>query len=296
MPKSNKNKSKIFSKVFNAVNKLKFTTRRKRRGINNNLIKKVKYNFNSKIQKFGPVKTTVNISNSGYQNMTGDLTYIPLNTLIKNSPEWQNYAKNFSLFKIQLITVAIFPNDALDNRPTYVAMDWFSEVNDVLMLTSNDRTKIVYNDSKKVKFFNWKPINYNFTTGINDVVNLNLFNNTDSFIPGLLYFYQLNGYIQLRIDARVVFIHPKAKINQELKLKLNKEKRDDFDFQQNLKINKKNNQINKVQKLTAEIDSFIQEEKKFDIQKNLKKQKIINKNKIINDINSKQNLIQLKNI
>jgi hypothetical protein len=182
----------------------------------NRLRKKLLYNYSSKVQTLGPGSVTINITNQVDQAMTG-LSYLELSSILLNSADWNGYSKNFNIYKIEQIAVTFYPNDALDNTPTYLALDWFSTVFTADSIQTYDATKIVYNDQKKIKSFFFKPPNMMISGR-----NYRQFNMTTSasLPPVKLYFYQASGNMKCRIDMRVVFKVPSDYvITNKLKLK-----------------------------------------------------------------------------
>lgn len=182
----------------------------------NRLKKKLLYNYSSKVQTLGPGSVTINITNQVDQAMTG-LSYLELSSIISGSADWDGYSKNFRIYKIEQIAVTFYPNDALDNAPTYLALDWFSNVFTADSIQTYDATKIVYNDQKKIKPFFFKPPNM-----IINGRNYRQFNTTTiaSLPPVKLYFYQSSGNMKCRIDIRMVFKVPSDYvITNKLKLK-----------------------------------------------------------------------------
>lgn len=148
--------------------------------------------------------------------MTG-LSYLNLSSIISGSADWDGYSKNFRIYKIEQIAVTFYPNDALDNVPTYLVLDWFSNVFTADSIQTYDATKIVYNDQKKIKPFFFKPPNM-----IISGHNYRQFNETtiSSLPPVKLYFYQASGNMKCRIDIRMIFKVPSDYvIANKLKLK-----------------------------------------------------------------------------
>lgn len=180
----------------------------------NPLKKKLLYNFSSKVQSLGPGSCVINITGHIDQTVAG-LTYINLRQLINASYEWSSYVDRYKLYKIEQIAVTIYPNDQLDNSPTYINLDWFEAVNTIDGLPMLDNSKIVYNDLKKPKTFFFKPPNMVLDGG-----NPRKFNVMTYEPVAKLYFQQNDGTLRGRVDARIVFKVPSEYLsNKKINLK-----------------------------------------------------------------------------
>jgi hypothetical protein len=167
-----------------------------------NMKQKLLYNFSSKLQSLGPGSSVINITSHIDQDVTG-LSHVYLPTLIGNSKEWKKYKDDYQLYKIEQIAVTIYPNDALDNEPTYINLDWFGNIDSADGIKYSDSTKIVYNDLKKIKSFFFKPPNI-----LMDNMLLRKFNKTTTIPTASVYFLQTSGKLRGRIDIRIVFKVP----------------------------------------------------------------------------------------
>jgi hypothetical protein len=132
--------------------------------------------------------------------------------------EWKKYKDEYMLYKIEQIAVTIYPNDALDNEPTYINLDWLRTSTEVTAdgIKYSDSTKIVYNELKKPKTFFFKPPNL-----IVNGIQLRKFNRTNNIPTAALYFYQTSGALRGRVDVRVVFKVPTEYANHN-KIQLKK--------------------------------------------------------------------------
>jgi len=169
----------------------------------NRLKKKLSYNFSSKLQTLGPGSCAINITSQINEEECSGLSYIDLQAMLIGSNEWTKYYDSYKIYKIEQIAVTIYPNDALNNAPTYINLDWFNTVKSGDGIKKLDSTKIIYNDLKKPKSYFFKPPNMVILGGNPRKFNLR------NYLPNAqLYFYQDSGSLRGRVDARVVFKVP----------------------------------------------------------------------------------------
>lgn len=172
---------------------------------------KINKPYKQDITGVGPGYFTINITKT-ILNQYSTLSYISLSSIILDSDEFMEQSGKFEIFKILLIGVTVFPNDTLDNVPTYVNFDWLSGINSENAIINSDRTKIVFNDAKEKRSFYFKPINIVLNSS-STPINMAQWNLTNvATLPGSFYFYtpRTEVILSCRIDVRVLFARPKA--------------------------------------------------------------------------------------
>jgi len=183
----------------------------------NPLKRKIMYNYSSRLQSLGPGMTVVNLTTEINEAEMSGLSYIEIDQLIRGNGEYQRLYQRYCLSKIEEIAVTIYPNDNLNNIPTFVNLDWFECLDTMQAIQTVDRTKIVYNDLKKPKTFFFKPPNM-IINGVNYRQYIN--NLTNPVYQGNLNFVQASGTLRGRVDVRVTFRVPTEFLTKEqLKLK-----------------------------------------------------------------------------
>jgi hypothetical protein len=149
-----------------------------------------------------------NITYNIDQQMDG-LYLLKLEDVINNSPEFIEMSSKYSIYKVESMMVSLFPNDELNNQPTYHLMDWATGLQNQDAILLADNAKIMFNDAKSVQFYTYLPPNCRLTNFANQLVNLTEFNYILIKAPGVLYFRQNgNKTLKGRIDIRVVFKMP----------------------------------------------------------------------------------------
>jgi hypothetical protein len=181
--------------------------------------RKLRTQFSSKVQSFGQGRTEVNITDNIELTMPEDgLVYTILNQAILAdvNQEWERYKKDYNAYKVIGIAVSIYPNDTLDNSPTYLYMDWTHESLGE-NIEDNDNTKIVYNDAKRVRTYFFKPPNLQILIQSGNMfLNVNpsepfqiRHNQNTTFYPGAIFIKQPAGSsLKASIQVRVVFLMP----------------------------------------------------------------------------------------
>jgi len=181
----------------------------------NRLKKKLSYNYSSKLQTLGPGSCAINITSQINEAECSGLSYIDLQAMLIGSNEWTKYYDSYKIYKIEQIAVTIYPNDAMNNAPTYINLDWFNTVKSEDGIKKMDSTKIIYNDMKKQKSYFFRPPNMVIMGGNPRKFNLR------NYLPNAqLYFYQENGSLRGRVDARIIFKVPtEYTTSKDIKLK-----------------------------------------------------------------------------
>jgi len=192
----------------------KISKRPYRRNFKNNIRRKINYNYNTRTQTYGPNSTVINISGL----VDWDMTEINKNFtdiiagIVAHSDEYKKFKNDFQYIKILGVGVTIYPNDALNNEPTYLDIDWTGaqpEENDIV---GSDRAKIVYNDYKKQKTFYFRPPDVITADSFNPR-RFNLISNFE-YSSLVLSVVQVGGRVKGRIDTRVCFRGPVTPLNQ----------------------------------------------------------------------------------
>lgn len=182
------------------------------------LKQKLRYNYSSKTQTFGPGTTTINVTGIIDQEINGLMT-VPLHNLLNNNPEFTKYKEVYQIFKIKEIGITTFPSDQLNNIPTYINMDWYGNIN-IDNIEYSDRSKIIFNDAIHLKTYYFKPVNM-FLNGI----NLRYYQDTSINVPGNLRIQQMAlGNYRGRVDIRVNFKIPKDSTAAKMKYSVEKKK------------------------------------------------------------------------
>jgi hypothetical protein len=182
------------------------------------LKQKLRYNYSSKTQTFGPGTTTINVTGIIDQEINGLMT-VPLHNLLNNNPEFTKYKEVYQIFKIKEIGITTFPSDQLNNIPTYINMDWYGNIN-IDNIEYSDRSKIIFNDAIHLKTYYFKPVNM-FLNGI----NLRYYQDTSINVPGNLRIQQMAlGNYRGRVDIRVNFKIPKDSTAAKMKYSVEKRK------------------------------------------------------------------------
>jgi hypothetical protein len=149
-----------------------------------------------------------NITYNLDQQMDG-LYLLKLEDVINNSPEFIEMAAKYSIYKVEACLVSLYPNDALNNQPTYHLLDWATAMQEQDAILLADNAKIMFNDAKNVQFYTYLPPNCRLINFHNQFVNPTEFNYINMKMPGVLYFRQNgNQTLKGRIDIRVVFKMP----------------------------------------------------------------------------------------
>jgi len=122
--------------------------------------RKIRYPFETNIQSFGPGETNLNITGiftldmSTYQGFA----YLNNQSILLND-EFLNTMKNYNYYKLMMVGVTVYPNDSMNNIPCYINMQWGDIKVDSNTIKLSDSTKIIYNDSKVVKTYFFRPPN-----------------------------------------------------------------------------------------------------------------------------------------
>lgn len=200
MPKSRKRQSNNGPRIT-----------RFRRDRNLQILKnKINKPFKQDVTGVGPGYFAINITRT-ILNQYSTLSYTTLSSIILDSTEFMEYSGKFEIFKILIIGVTVFPNDTLDNVPTYINFDWFSGINSEAAIINSDRTKIIFNDAKEKRTFYFKTIDIVLDSS-STPINMAQWNLTNvPTLPGSFYFYTPKTAITLscRVDVRVLFARPK---------------------------------------------------------------------------------------
>jgi len=262
---------------------------------------KLRYNFSGRTQTYGPNITTINITKELNEDMTEtNFKFAELIQTISSTPEFYKYENDFLYTKILRVAVTVYPNDELNNKPTYLNLNWINTSITEVDMQYGDKAKIVYNDSKKTKTFMFRPP---------DVITYNNFNPRKfNIISNLknsrlyLYIKQEGSNLRGRIDIRMMFRGPRAtEPPSQLKFKNAETIKDFLDSSissikssesKNLK-NEKQQRMNNYEFLLKYLKKTKNKEKAGEIKKtknylrlkDYKKEKI---NKLINNIQDKK--------
>jgi len=174
----------------------------------NNLKRKITYNYNSRVQTYGPNSTVINISGLINWDMSASSTNFTdiVAGIVAHSDEYKKFKTDFEFIKILGIGVTIYPNDSLNNAPTYIDLDWTGAQHDENDITGSDRAKIIYNDLKKQKTFYYRPPDVITADSFNPR-RFNLISNFE-YSSIVLSVVQDGGDLKGRIDTRVCFRGP----------------------------------------------------------------------------------------
>jgi hypothetical protein len=272
--------AKFFKRViFNKKSRRGFNKfLRKPNGFRKNIRKKINYNFNSRVQTYGPNSTVINVTGLVEWDMTDNsFNHAELISNFILSDEFKKFENDFQFVKILGIGVTIYPNDELNNTPTYLALNWVSNSMTEEEIVTSDRAKIVYNDAKRQKTYYFRPpdvITY-------DNFNPRRFNLISNFKYSSLYLAlkQDGGSLKGRVDMRLCFRGPITPPSLKIK-KLNNSiiyksfLSDDSDIQELVKKNKKEKKEkkeDKKEKKEKKNKTFEEEEREpFFNKKNLK--------------------------
>lgn len=132
------------------------------------------------------------------------LAYQSLQSLLNNNEEYQLYKNQYQLVRLhKFVTVAVFPNDDLNNKITYIYVDWASNNGDGNYdIRAVEGHKEVFNDSKNI-------VKRTFKVWYLDLYsNPRITQNVDVVDwPGVIYFYQ-EGVMDLKakIILRMTFM------------------------------------------------------------------------------------------
>jgi len=208
--------AKFLKKVFynrKSRRGFKYPKRPAKRTNFNNIRRKINYNFNNRTQTYGPGSTVLNLTG----NLNWDMTELHFNfaelvSTVVALDEYKKFADDYQYVKILGIGVTIYPNDALNNIPTYIDLDWGGNQmteNDIL---GSDRAKIIYNDLKNKKTFYYRPPDVITHESFNPR-KYNLISNFE-FSSIYLSIQQDGGLLKGRVDIRMSFRGPLTKLNQ----------------------------------------------------------------------------------
>jgi hypothetical protein len=208
--------AKFLKKVFynrKSRRGFKYPKRPVRRTNFNNIRRKINYNYTSRTQTYGPSSVSLNLTG----NLNWDMSDIHFNfaefvSTIVALDEYKKFADDYEYIKILGVGVTIYPNDEINNVPTYIDLDWGGQhmtENDIL---SSDRAKILYNDSKNKKTFYFRPPDVITHESFNPR-KYNLISNFE-FSSIYLSIQQDGGSLKGRVDIRISFRGPLTKLNQ----------------------------------------------------------------------------------
>jgi hypothetical protein len=173
----------------------------------NNIRRKINYNFNSRVQTYGPSSTVINITGLIEWDMSDNsFNHAELISNFILSEEFKKFENDFEFIKILGIGVTIYPNDELNNTPTYLALNWVSASMTENEIVTSDKAKIVYNDAKRQKTYYFRPPD----VITHDNFNPRRFNLISNFKYSSLYLAlkQDGGSLKARVDIRLCFRGP----------------------------------------------------------------------------------------
>jgi hypothetical protein len=224
----------------------KFPKRPFRRNyIKNNLKRRINYNFNSKIQTYGPNSTVINLSGLlNWEMGEGNYNYTDIVAgTVAHSDEYKKFKNDFQFIKILGIGVTIYPNDALNNEPTYIDLDWTGAQLAWEDIVGSDKAKIIYNDAKKQKTFYYRPPDVITTDNFNPR-RFNLIQNFE-YSSIILSCVQNGGSFKGRVDMRVCFRGPVTPSSRVIFEPLIKKKIEKEESQEEIINNKNEEKKNK---------------------------------------------------
>jgi hypothetical protein len=173
----------------------------------NNIKRKINYNFNSRVQTYGPNSTVINITGLIDWDMADNsFNHAELISNFILSDEFKKFENDFQFIKVLGVGVTVYPNDELNNTPTYLALDWVSNTMTEQEIVTSDKAKIVYNDAKRQKTYYFRPPD----VITHDNFNPRRFNLISNFKFSSLYLAlkQDGGSLKARVDIRLCFRGP----------------------------------------------------------------------------------------
>jgi hypothetical protein len=226
-----------------------------------------------------------NITYNIDETMDG-LYLLKMEDVINNSPEFIEMAGKYSVYKIESMMVSLYPNDELNNSPTYQLLDWATSLQEQNAILLADNARIMFNDAKSVQFYPYIPPNCRLINFHGQLVNPTEFNYITIKSPGVLYFRQNgNKTLRGRIDIRVVFKMPVPSavqnvakltkiendlINKIFDMALLKEQKNGDQFMKEMR--EKNEEIEKIKEAIVDVVPFTK------IEENMVEQKPISIN------------------
>jgi hypothetical protein len=195
------------------------------------------------------------------------LYLLKLEDVINNSPEFIEMAAKYSIYQVEACLVSLYPNDVLNNQPTYHLLDWATAMQEQDAILLADNAKIMFNDAKSVQFYTYLPPNCRLINFHGQFINPTEFNYINMKMPGVLYFRQNgNQTLKGRIDIRVVFKMPvpsavqqvakltkveNAKIDRIFDMALLSDPQTDLEFKK--QIMQKNEEIEKMKEAIVDV-------------------------------------------
>jgi hypothetical protein len=180
---------------------------------NFNLRRKINYNYSNRTQTYGPNSVVANITGRLNWNMEENhFNFAELITGVVQTEEYKKYADDFEFIKIIGLGITVYPNDNLNNIPTYLDVDWGGQNMTAVDIVTSDRAKIVFNDLKKQKTFYFRPPD----VITHDSFNPRKFNLIPNFEYSSVYLsiQQAGGLFHGRMDLRLAFRGPLTKETQ----------------------------------------------------------------------------------
>lgn len=201
-------------------NKVKFVyvkskRRRKKRNKVRAIRKALNYNFSTRPQTYGPGRTAINVTrriDTEFNDV--DVMNFALGSSLFTSSEFLQHKEEFKYFKIEGISITVYPNDTLNNIPTYINLEWSQDYpTSYDEIVAADSTKITYNDAKSIKTYTFIPPNSQNTNYLN-LRQWQVFGN-EYGIYAYLSLAQQSGNVKCRVDMRVSFKGSKVNENAD---------------------------------------------------------------------------------